>query len=259
MKYVLDSSVALKWVLPEPESAIALRLRDDYNNGMHALIAPDLFMPEIANGLAAAERQRRIKTGEAILLLHDVVRSAPTIHPTFSLLARAIEIAISTRHAVYDCVYVALAESEGCQTGNSRRPVGTHPAADVSVPGGPQEPALIHYRTAESMIDHAAARSLVQQQLAAEAAAYGGDECVVLDQYTFERDWGWVFFYNSRRYQETGDFSDQLAGNAPYFVRKADGAVFVAGTALPVEEYIADFESERLRAGGAFDPVRLTR
>jgi hypothetical protein len=30
MKYVLDSSVALKWVLPEADSAKAIRLRDEY-------------------------------------------------------------------------------------------------------------------------------------------------------------------------------------------------------------------------------------
>jgi hypothetical protein len=41
MKYVLDSSVALKWVLPEADSAKAIRLRDGYSNGVHKLLAPD--------------------------------------------------------------------------------------------------------------------------------------------------------------------------------------------------------------------------
>jgi hypothetical protein len=31
MKYVLDSSVALKWVLPETDSGTAIRLRDEYS------------------------------------------------------------------------------------------------------------------------------------------------------------------------------------------------------------------------------------
>lgn len=31
------------------------------------------------------------------------------------LLIRAIEISLSTRQAVYDCIYLALAESEGCE------------------------------------------------------------------------------------------------------------------------------------------------
>ncbi len=114
MKYVLDCSVALKWVLPEPDSAKAIRLRDEYRNGVHELVAPDIFLPEVANGLASAERQGRIKTGEAAVLLYDVVRNAPAIHPTSPLLLRALAVAIATRRAVYDCIYLALAESQGC-------------------------------------------------------------------------------------------------------------------------------------------------
>ena len=35
MKYVLDSSVALKFVLPEVDSGKAIRLRDDYRKSIH--------------------------------------------------------------------------------------------------------------------------------------------------------------------------------------------------------------------------------
>lgn len=115
MKYVLDSSVALKFVLPEVDSARAARLRDEYANGVHELIAPDLFAPEVANGLASAERQRRIGPGESAILFHDVLRVAPLIHPTSPLLVRAMEIAVATRQAVYDCAYLALAEQEDCE------------------------------------------------------------------------------------------------------------------------------------------------
>lgn len=115
MKYVFDSSVALKWVLAEADSAKAIRLRDEYQNGVHELLSPDIFLPEIANGLASAERQGRIKTGESAVLLLDVVRAAPVLHPTPPLLLRAMALAIATRRAVYDCVYLALAEGEGCE------------------------------------------------------------------------------------------------------------------------------------------------
>lgn len=93
----------------------AIRLRDEYKNGIHALLAPDIFLPEIANGLALAERQGRIKTGESAILLHDIVRAAPVLHPTSPLLLRAMALAIGTRRAVYDCVYLALAETERCE------------------------------------------------------------------------------------------------------------------------------------------------
>ncbi|MBI3409687.1 MAG: type II toxin-antitoxin system VapC family toxin [Planctomycetes bacterium] len=80
MKYALDSSVALKWVLPEADSGKAIRLRDDYSNGLHELLAPDIFPSEIANGLASAERQRRIRTGESAIFLNDVLSAAPALH-----------------------------------------------------------------------------------------------------------------------------------------------------------------------------------
>ena len=115
MKYVLDSSVALKWVLPEADSGKAIRLRDEYTNSIHELLAPDIFTPEIANGLASAERQGRIKTGESAIFLNDVLSAAPALHPSSPLLIRSMEIAISTKRAVYDCIYLALAEVEGCE------------------------------------------------------------------------------------------------------------------------------------------------
>jgi predicted nucleic acid-binding protein len=63
MKYVLDSSVALKWVLPELDSAKALRLRADFQAGLHELIAPDIFPVEVGQALTKAERRKTISVG----------------------------------------------------------------------------------------------------------------------------------------------------------------------------------------------------
>jgi predicted nucleic acid-binding protein len=115
MKYVLDSSVALKWVLAEVDSGRAIRLRDEYRGGIHDLMAPDVFTPEVANGLVFAERSGRIKTGEAAIFLKDVLNAAPAIFPSTASLVRAMEIAIASNQAVYDCLYVALAEQEKCE------------------------------------------------------------------------------------------------------------------------------------------------
>jgi predicted nucleic acid-binding protein len=114
MSYLLDSSVALKWVLAEPDSSKPIRLRDEYMAALHALHAPGIFTAEVANGLAMAERQGRIKAGTAAIFFLDVLRNAPAIHSTAPLLVRAVEITLSTRQAVYDCACVALAEREGC-------------------------------------------------------------------------------------------------------------------------------------------------
>ncbi len=115
MKYILDSSVALKWVLPEADSAKAIQLLDDYQNAIHELLSPDIFNSEIANGLASAERQGRIKKGEAGSFFNVVVRQSPLIVSASPCLVRAIDLAVATRQAVYDCTYLAMAEAEGCE------------------------------------------------------------------------------------------------------------------------------------------------
>ena len=43
MKYVIDASTAFQWEVPEPDSLKAIQLREDYRNGIHELISPDIF------------------------------------------------------------------------------------------------------------------------------------------------------------------------------------------------------------------------
>ena len=65
MNYVLDASVALKWVLPEADSDKARRLRDDSRNRVRSLLVPDFFPVEIAHALTRAERKKIIPVGYA--------------------------------------------------------------------------------------------------------------------------------------------------------------------------------------------------
>src|SRR5260370_19217779 len=115
MKYVLDSSVAVKWVLPEADSDQALRLRNEFSQGERKLLAADVFSVEVAHVLTRAERQGRIAVGEAEILWADVMTTPPTLARSSALLARAIEISSQMRLGVYDCLYVALAERRKCK------------------------------------------------------------------------------------------------------------------------------------------------
>jgi len=69
----------------------------------------------------------------------------------------------------------------------------------------------------------------------------GGGELLLLDHATMEGVAGWVFFYQSRAYIETGDFGQLLVGNAPIFISRVDGVVRETGTAHPVEYYLKEF------------------
>jgi Immunity protein 35 len=77
------------------------------------------------------------------------------------------------------------------------------------------------------------ARVLVEQHLARTISP--PIEVAIRDEFTRETDFGWVFFYNSKRYIETGVFSYALAGNAPVIVDRRDGSVTSTATAVPVE------------------------
>lgn len=115
MIYVIDSSVGLKWAVSEVDSDKSLHLLTEYSSAIHTLLAPDLFPIEIANALASAEKSSRIQPGEAVRFLTDILNNAPVIHEAIPLLRRALEISLPTRQSVYDCLYIALAEREGCE------------------------------------------------------------------------------------------------------------------------------------------------
>jgi Immunity protein 35 len=82
------------------------------------------------------------------------------------------------------------------------------------------------------------AKVLAEREVGAIAAATG-DDLVVIHDDTVEVAQGWVFFYNSREFVETGDFRDALAGNGPIFVDR-DGLVRILPTAIPWETAIRD-------------------
>lgn len=56
-----------------------------------------------------------------------------------------------------------------------------------------------------------------------------------------EESFGWVFFYESKEYMDTGNLSSMLAGNAPFIVDNQAGAVHTLGTAYPAEFYIQEY------------------
>jgi hypothetical protein len=64
MKCVLDSGVAVKWFLSEPDSARVIQLRDSFDQQVHKLLAPDVFPGEIAHAHSRAERPGLIQTPE---------------------------------------------------------------------------------------------------------------------------------------------------------------------------------------------------
>ena len=114
-RYVLDSCVALKWLLPEPDSGLAIRIRDQFQQGIIELLAPDVFPIELGHALSRAEPTNRIQPPQGATHLANLLQILPDLHASLPLLPRAFQIASQARIGLYDCLFVALADREGCE------------------------------------------------------------------------------------------------------------------------------------------------
>jgi predicted nucleic acid-binding protein len=81
------------------------------------MLAPDIFPVEVANTFFSAEAKGAIAPGQFAARLADVMLSGPVLYQSTALLPRACLIIrrATARIAIYDCLYVALAEREGCE------------------------------------------------------------------------------------------------------------------------------------------------
>jgi predicted nucleic acid-binding protein len=110
---VVDSSVVAKWILPEADSAKAQQLIVNASATGERLVVLDLVFPEVANAIWKRHRQQVISLSEARSLLVALIGAPVEVEPARSLLAPALEIAINHDRAVYDALFVALAEQLG--------------------------------------------------------------------------------------------------------------------------------------------------
>jgi predicted nucleic acid-binding protein len=106
--WVVDASIAVKWVIPEVLSDKADRVR----TGDDDVLAPDLLLVEVANALWRKTAAKEISPREADDAFELVRHSGLDLRSTGPLLPRAMDIARRLDHPVYDCVYLALAERE---------------------------------------------------------------------------------------------------------------------------------------------------
>lgn len=107
---VIDSSVAVKWYLPESGSDRAASLLGDDRR----LIAPDLLLAEIGNVLW--KRRRDLPAAEIEAIVVALTFASPvSLFASSLLLQGAVLIALAYERTVYDSLYLALAVSEHCQ------------------------------------------------------------------------------------------------------------------------------------------------
>jgi len=119
---VVDTSIAVKWVVTEPDTPVALALVAEWNRNGVDLVAPALFASEITNVLYKRVRKGELTVAEAGVRLRQVFLAVPALDfspdpaVNLALSMRALELA--RQHglpATYDAHYLALAEREGCE------------------------------------------------------------------------------------------------------------------------------------------------
>ncbi len=104
---IIDASVAFKWLVPEPDSAAAEKLLDA------DLFAPRLMLAEVGNALWKRVRKGEIAWTETLMVDLARLPELVELREDADCMARALEIAHDIDHAIYDCVYLALAEMTG--------------------------------------------------------------------------------------------------------------------------------------------------
>ena len=110
MKFVVDASVALKWLVAEADSEVALALRAD-----NAIIAPDLLLIECRNALLSKVRRRELKRAQAQDAERELGAIGIEIVASSALLPEAFAIALDLAEPIYDCIYLATAIAADCK------------------------------------------------------------------------------------------------------------------------------------------------
>lgn len=83
----------------------------------------------------------------------------------------------------------------------------------------------------------------------------------IIPEATLTRPYEWVFFYQTKEHIADPSCMSVLVGNAPIIVDRINGEIIVTGTARPIEEYLAEYESTlpeaRLKMTPEFPPPAI--
>lgn len=106
MRLVVDASVAIKWIVEEEGRQAARQLL----LGEHEFLAPEFLLIETANILRTKVTKGIVFETQALPGLEMVRAAIPHFVSDRDLAGRALEMALTLMHPVYDCMYLACAE-----------------------------------------------------------------------------------------------------------------------------------------------------
>jgi len=104
---VVDTSVIIKFVVPEIRSDAAARLSTE------SMFAPSVWMAEAANVFARKVRLKEFDAATADSLMQDLLNGPVRTVDIETYIRRALELSVELSHPAYDCIFLALAIQEG--------------------------------------------------------------------------------------------------------------------------------------------------
>ncbi|MBZ8181549.1 type II toxin-antitoxin system VapC family toxin [Oscillatoria salina] len=114
-KLVVDSSVAIKWFIPQPYSSEAQKILNAYQSGSLLLLAPELIYAEVGNIVWKLSRFQGLSETDAVAILDGFCSINISVTPLASLLNDAYQLAVTHERSVYDSLYVVLSLRQNCQ------------------------------------------------------------------------------------------------------------------------------------------------
>jgi Immunity protein 35 len=98
------------------------------------------------------------------------------------------------------------------------------------------------------MEDREEARQIVEKYVNENYKGANGP-LVVVDEDTWEKPYGWIFFYCTKKWWETRDIRYLIAGNGPVVFEKNTQKIYQLGTAGGPVEQVHNWEMENFQDG----------
>lgn len=111
---VVDASVAVKWLLPEPGREAALELQDRYEDEQLDLLAPYLLVSEVGNVLWKRAARGDLSPAAARRCFEQFLQDCPLLLDSPAVSLAALELARAHQRSYYDCLYLAWALEQRC-------------------------------------------------------------------------------------------------------------------------------------------------
>lgn len=108
MVWVVDASVAAKWLFAEPHSEQAAALL----TGGEDLLTVDLLFAEVGNVAWKKLARENLSYQDAAHALADLREIDLAVHPVAELMEKALKLAQDHKRSFYDASYLALAVRE---------------------------------------------------------------------------------------------------------------------------------------------------